>query len=379
VPGSVKHVAILALAQERHGGTLLYTRSMIEALKLLAQDRFRLTLHTTADNACYDDCGVPIVRLPEPARLVAARWLRGIDPFEGADCVVAPIYSTILLATGKPFVFTLHDLQEKHYPEHFGRATRAWRHVTNKLLTARAARVICESRFVGNDIVTHFGIPAARLEVVPAPPIASIRSGHLSDAEIAAVKTKLGLPDQYVFYPAQFWPHKNHLRLVEAFARIASAFPDCRLVLTGKQRDEYERVFARVRELGLADRVQHLGYIEASELAVVYQCATVVAVPTLFESISIPVYEAFSIGTAVCASHVVALPEQVGDAGLLFDPTSPEDIAAAIGRLLGDPALRRTLVERGHRRMAEVTHASYATRLGAIVDAVTAAGPRAPR
>lgn len=367
----MKHIALLALARERHGGTLLYTRSMIEALKLLPRERYRLTLHTTADNAHYDDCGLPIVRLPEPGQLVASRWLRGIDRFEGADCVIAPIYSTILLATKKPFVFTLHDLQEKHYPEHFGLATRAWRHLTNRLLTARAARIVCESRFVGNDIVAHFGVPSSRIEVVPAPPIASIRDGHLSDAEIAAVKTKLGLPDQYVFYPAQFWPHKNHLRLVEAFARVAPAFPDCRLVLTGKQRDEYERVFARVRELGLAERVQHLGYIEASELAVVYQCATVVAVPTLFESISIPVYEAFSIGTAVCASNVVALPEQVGDAGLLFDPMSAEDMAAAIGRLLGDPALRRTLVERGFRRMAEVTHASYADRLGAIVEAVT--------
>ena len=367
MPVAVKHIAL----RERHGGTLLYTRSMIEALKLLPRERYRLTLHTTADNAHYDDCGLPIVRLPEPGQLVASRWLRGIDRFEGADCVIAPIYSTILLATKKPFVFTLHDLQEKHYPEHFGLATRAWRHLTNRLLTARAARIVCESRFVGNDIVAHFGVPSSRIEVVPAPPIASIRDGHLSDAEIAAVKTKLGLPDQYVFYPAQFWPHKNHLRLVEAFARVAPAFPDCRLVLTGKQRDEYERVFARVRELGLAERVQHLGYIEASELAVVYQCATVVAVPTLFESISIPVYEAFSIGTAVCASNVVALPEQVGDAGLLFDPTSAEDMAAAIGRLLGDAELRRMLVERGFRRMAEVTHASYADRLGAIVEAVT--------
>ncbi len=368
------HIAVLALAQERHGGTLLYTRSMIEALKLLPPKRYRLTLHTTADNACYDDCGLAIVRMPEPARLVASRWLRGIDPFEDADCVIAPIYSTILLATRKPFVFTLHDLQEKHYPEHFGAATRAWRHLTNRLLTAHAARVICESRFVRNDIVAHFGIPAARIAVVPAPPIASIRAAQSSAAEVAAVKAKLDLPDRYVFYPAQFWPHKNHLRLVDAFARIAPDFPDCRLVLTGKQRDEYERVFARVRELGLADRVQHLGYIEASELAVVYQCATVVAVPTLFESISIPVYEAFSIGTAVCASNVVALPEQIGDAGLLFDPTSPQDIAAAIDRLLGDPALRSTLVERGFRRMAEVTHANYAERLGGIVDAVTASG-----
>ena len=368
----MKHLAVLALARERHGGTLLYTRSMIDALKLLPRESYRVTIRTTADNACYDDCGVPIVRLPSSLSLTTSRWLLGVDPFANADCVVSPIYSTLLLTTRKPFVFTLHDLQEKHYPRHFGIATRVWRHITNRLLTARAARVICESRFVGNDIVSHFGIPEARIEVVPAPPIASIRGGELSDARIAEVKKKLGLPDQYVFYPAQFWPHKNHLRLVEAFAHVAVEFPGCRLVLTGKQRDEFERVFARVRELGLTERVQHLGYIESTELGVVYRCATVVAVPTLFESISIPVYEAFSIGTAVCASNVVALPEQIGDAGLLFDPTSVADMAAVIARLLGDDELRRTLVERGVRRMAEVTHVSYAERLRSIVDTVSA-------
>ena len=378
MPNAVKHLAILALARERHGGTLLYTRSMIEALKLLPRESYRLTIHTRADNACYDDCGITIVRLQHSLSLTTSRWLFGVDPFARADCVVSPIYSTILLTTRKPFVFTLHDLQEKHYPKHFGIATRVWRHLTNRLLTARAARVICESRFVGNDIVSHFGVPESRIEVVPAPPIASIRGGELDDARIAEVKKKLRLPDRYVFYPAQFWPHKNHLRLVEAFAQVAVEFPDCRLVLTGKQRDEFERVFVRVRELGLSERVQHLGYIETTELGAVYRCATVVAVPTLFESISIPVYEAFSIGTAVCASNVVALPEQIGDAGILFDPTSVADIAAAIGRLLRNGELRRTLVKRGWRRMAEVTHVSYAERLRSIVDSVSApAGPAA--
>lgn len=370
----MRRIALLALARERHGGTLLYTRSMIEALKLLPADRYRTRLYTTIDNAEYDDCGLPIVRLPGALAIAAAR-LAGGDPFAGEDLVLAPIYSTRLLATRLPFAFTLHDLQEKHYPQYFGLATRIWRHLTNRLLTARAARILCESRFVGDDIVAHFGVAPDRIEVVPAPPIASIRAGELDEQRVAAVQRKLDLPAQFVFYPAQFWPHKNHLRLVEAFARVAGDFPQCMLVLTGKPRDEFERVFARVRELGLGDRVRHLGYIEQSELAAVYRSATVAAIPTLFESISIPVYEAFSVGTPVCASNVVALPEQIGDAGLLFDPESAADIAGAIARLLGDPALRRTLVERGLRRMHAVTHESYAARLGAIIDTIARPEP----
>ncbi|MEQ1807488.1 MAG: glycosyltransferase family 1 protein, partial [Burkholderiaceae bacterium] len=206
--------------------------------------------------------------------------------------------------------------------------------------------------------------------VIPAPPIASLRDSRLDDAGLDAVRDKFKLPPRYVFYPAQFWPHKNHLRLVEAFAKVAEAHPGCALVLTGKERNKFDEVFERVRELGLSSRVLHIGYVETSELAALYRCATVVAIPTLFESISIPVYEAFSVGTAVCASNVVALPEQIDDAGLLFDPLSVDDIADKIGALLADPALRGRLIERGLRRITSINHDGYALQLAELIDSM---------
>ena len=222
------------------------------------------------------------------------------------------------------------------------------------------------------DIVSHFGVSASKIAVVPAPPVSMLRDSRLDDEALVAVRRKFALPERYVFYPAQFWPHKNHRRLVEAFALLTPRFPDCTLVLTGKPRDEYERVFARVRELGLEARVRHIGYVEQAELAALYRCATVAAIPTLFESISIPVYEAFSVGTPVCVSNIVALPEQVGDAGLLFDPLSVEDIASTVGRLLDDSALRQQLIERGARRIASITHDSYAHSLAEVIDSLQA-------
>jgi glycosyltransferase involved in cell wall biosynthesis len=372
----MRNIGILALARQRNGGTLLYTRSMIEALRGLSARDYRFTIHTTLDNHEYDDLGLPIVRLASPARIALGR-LTGREVFAQEDAILAPIYSTILLATRLPFAFTLHDLQEKHFPQHFGLATRAWRHLTNRLLTSRAACIVCESDFVRRDICRHFGVPDARIAVVPAPPVTLLRDSRPEPAAVDAVRRKYGLPAQYVFYPAQFWPHKNHRRLVEAFARIAPRHPDCALVLTGKQRDEYERVFARVNELGLQSRVRHIGYVEQSELAALYCGATVAAIPTLFESISIPIYEAFALGTPVCASNVVALPEQVGDAGLLFDPLSVDAIAASIERLLDDPELRRQLAQRGQRRVAAVTHEGYGRRLADIIDALVRVPERA--
>jgi glycosyltransferase involved in cell wall biosynthesis len=229
---------------------------------------------------------------------------------------------------------------------------------------------VCESNFVKRDIIQFLGTPEDRIAVVPAPPISQLRNSASDERAVEAIRTKYKLPLRYVFYAAQFWPHKNHMRLVEAFGLLAREHADCALVLTGKQRDEFDRVFHRVRELGLEGRVRHIGYVEQADLAALYRAATVVAVPTLFESISIPVYEAFSLGTAVCASNVVGLPEQIGEAGLLFDPLSTQDIAEKIGALLADPGLRATLVARGHERMASVTHDQYAAQLRSIIDAV---------
>ena len=248
----------------------------------------------------------------------------------------------------------------------------------NWALAARAARIVCESSFVKRDIVQFLGVPEQRVTIVPAPPISMLRDSAPDERALDTVRKKYSLPLRYVFYAAQFWPHKNHVRLVEAFALVAREHADCALVLTGKKRDDFERVFKRVRELGLENKVYHIGYVEQSELAALYRTATVVAVPTLFESISIPIYEAFSLGTAVCASDVVALPEQIGDAGLLFDPHSTQDMAAKISMLLADPQLRAKLVARGHERMASVTHDQYAEQLRNIIDDVgnLAAAPK---
>jgi glycosyltransferase involved in cell wall biosynthesis len=360
-------IGILAVAQQRNGGTLPYTLSMIDTLRRLPVHAYTLTIFTTADNQNYDRLGLPVVKLASTPILAIGRLFQK-DPFEAVDKVIAPVYTTTLLATRRPFAFTLHDLQEKHFPEHFSLMTRGWRHVTNWLLTARAKQIICESSYVKTDIVRYFDVPACRIAVIPAPPISSLSRPKLDCGTGSALRARLNLPDVYIFYPAQFWPHKNHLRLIEAFAKVSKCFPKCGLVLTGQKRLDYAKVMKRARKLDITERIFHVGHVGQTDLAALYNGATIVAVPTLFESISLPIYEAFSLGIAVCASNVVALPEQVGTAGLLFNPFSVEDIAESIIRLLKSPDLRRQLIERGQRRIAALTPDAYAQSLSTIVD-----------
>jgi glycosyltransferase involved in cell wall biosynthesis len=360
-------IGILAVAQQRNGGTLPYTLSMIETLRRLPVDAYGLTIYTAVGNKNYDRLGLPVVELASTPNLAIDGLLQR-DPFEAVDKVIAPVYATLLLATRRPFAFTLHDLQEKHFPEHFSLITRGWRHATNWLLTARAKQVICESGYVKTDIVRHFDVPADRIAVIPAPPVLSLSQAKLDVASGSALRAKFNLPDVYCLYPAQFWPHKNHLRLIEAFAKVVNCFPKCGLVLTGQKRLEYAKVMQRAQKLKLAERVFHVGHVDQTDLAALYQGATIVVVPTLFESISLPIYEAFALGIAVCASNVVALPEQVGAAGLLFDPLSPDDIAESMIRLLRSPDLRRQLIERGQARIATLTTDAYAQSLSRVLD-----------
>jgi len=373
----VTRIGILARSKPSFGGTYQYTLSMIEALKLIPNTEY--TLFVSAANDAYDHLGLPMVALPSTlsvaGRLIARAWQPSLGLFHGVDKVIAPIYSPYLLCSGRPFVFTLHDLQERHYPAYFSVPQRVWRHFMSGSMTRAATRIICESHYVKRDMMRYLHVDERKVAVIPAPPVSAFRDVDVSPDRLAGVKEKFGLGEQFLFYPAQFWHHKNHRRLVEAFALLAARHEQCQLVFTGQKAWEHDRVFARVEELGLSARVRHVGYLATAELAALYKLATIVVVPTLFESISIPVYEAFLTGTPVCASNVVALPEQIGDAGLLFDPTSPADMAEKIDTVLRDPVLRLDLVRRGTERIRLLTLDRYALQLREVLDQVQPASP----
>jgi glycosyltransferase involved in cell wall biosynthesis len=292
--------------------------------------------------------------------------IRLSDPFASQDVLLAPIYSLSLLHTSKPFAYTLHDLQEIHYPENFSWSQRAWRYQVYSQLLGRARRVICESRHVQTDIIRAFDLPEERTAVITAPPLRQFFADEASD-RLEATRSRLQLPEQFLFYPAQFWPHKNHVRLIEAFRDVTSEFPSVNLVLTGKKRDEYEAVMAAIHEFGLSERVFCLGYVEQDDLQAIYRAATALVMPSLFESVSIPIYEAFQAGTPVAASGILAIPEQVGDTGLLFDPTSVEEIKQAMLKLLRDPDAARLMGKKGQEKMSAMTPERYGAQLQALL------------
>jgi glycosyltransferase involved in cell wall biosynthesis len=379
----VKKLGVVALAGPGNGGTYQYTLAMLHGLQLVRG--FEVTLFGDPANPDFVKLGYPVRSLGESY----ARQLTSLafdrmrvpvpDPFASQDLMLAPIYSLALLHTNKPYAYTLHDLQELHFPENFTALQRAWRHQIHSRLLARAGRVICESRFVKSDIVGAFGISEKRIAVITAPPQRQFLTLQ-SDERLHLVRGRLGLPERFLVYPAHYWPHKNHLRLLEAFRLVVNEEPDLKLVLTGqtqptpaqskklhrsatKNIDDYQTVVNAVDRLLLKDQVVHLGFVDQEDLQAIYQLATALVMPSLHESVSIPIYEAFWSGTPVVASNILAIPEQVGDAGLLFDPTSVAAITDAILRTIRDPVAARQRAQRGRDRMLAMTPERYAERL----------------
>ena len=363
-------LGVVALAGPDHGGTYQYTLSTLQALRHMTG--FAVTIYGDADNADFRRLGFPIVSFSEQRSdqlkaLAAYRLgIRLSDPFASEDILLAPIYAQALLHTAKPFAFTLHDLQHHYYPENFSRLQRAWRTQIYRAMLSRAGRVICESRHVKNDIVRFFGTDAERIAVITAPPQRQFLVEQGRD-QLAAARAKLALPQTFFLYPAHAWPHKNHLRLVEAFSGVVDEYPQAKLVLTGNTQSGSSGVVSAIDKFGLSESVIHLGYLSPEDLQSVYQLATALVMPSLFESVSIPIYEAFQLGTPVAASNILAIPEQVGDAALLFDPTSVTSIKQAMLTLLRDPQAAELLAARGKLRMAAMTPERYGAELQAVL------------
>ena len=359
-------LGVIVLATPDFGGTYQYSLSMLEALRHM--HGYEITLYADASNQDFAKFGYPVRKFSEPRAkqlmyLAAdALGLRLKDVFRNEDFIIAPIYSLALLHTGKSFAYTLHDLQEFHYPQNFSFAQRTWRRRVHNRLSRRAARVICESQYVKADIVRIFNVRNDSVVVIAAPPLRQTVA-EFDSTELERVKSRLGLPNRFVFYPAQFWPHKNHLRLIDAFKQVVGHEPELKLVLTGKKRDEYEVVMRAVEEAGLADNVQHLGYVEQADLQAIYHLAAALVMPSLFESVSIPIYEAFQAGTPVAASGILSMPEQVGDAGLLFDPFSSSSMAKSILKIVSDYELAKELGARGLKKIASMTQQGYCNQL----------------
>jgi glycosyltransferase involved in cell wall biosynthesis len=282
----------------------------------------------------------------------------------GADLVHFPVQGFVRCAL--PSVYNPHDLQHRHYPQFFPPHTRAWRDATYAAGCRESRAVVVEAHWVRHDLVRQYAVDPAKISVIPMAPPTDLY-GAVTESDLLEVRSRFRLPPAFALYPAQTWPHKNHLGLLRAvdLLRREHGTP-LGLVCTGRQNDFWPRIEQEINALGLAGHVHFLGFVVPADLRALYRLAEFVVFPSLFEGGAFPLLEAFREGAPVACSAVTSLPEYAGDAALYFDPSSTESMAGAMRRLLGDPRLRATLRARAVARVGSFTWEQTAKRYRAL-------------
>jgi glycosyltransferase involved in cell wall biosynthesis len=270
---------------------------------------------------------------------------------QGVELLFCPFTAPTFAEGNIPTVSVVLDLQHRELPQFFSFHEIGLRNDFMAELTRRADRIICISEHTRKTLLRHLNIPPERTHAVPiciqkrlSRPEAEKQVQYLAGFGIAK--------RPYMFYPANFWPHKNHSMLLTAYGMFLARNPHSPLdlVFTGALNGGEDAIKQAVMQMGLSKRVHFLGFVPEEGLAAVWFGCEFLIFPSLYEGFGIPVLEAMSIGKPVLCSNRTSLPEVAGDAALYFDPRSPDAMVECIEKITTDSTLRRALVEKGRAR-----------------------------
>jgi glycosyltransferase involved in cell wall biosynthesis len=268
-----------------------------------------------------------------------------------------------------PYIITLWDLQHRlqsYFPE--VSAFGAWEireNIYNKILN-RAAIIITGTEVGKTEIERFYQIPAERIKVIPLFTPQLILDCSIENESIS---TKYNIPDRYLFYPAQFWPHKNHIGLLLAIKCLKEKYNlEFPLVLVGADQGNEAYVREMVAELDLSTQVYFLGFVPQADMPQLYQNAFALIFLSFFGPDNLPPLEAMALGCPVIAANVSGASEQLQNAALLVDPKQPEEIAVAVKSLLEDANLRQNLIETGSIRAKQWIADDYIREIFSVID-----------
>jgi glycosyltransferase involved in cell wall biosynthesis len=298
-----------------------------------------------------------LTRLPMDRPAVRIGWEQTVLPVEllraRADLLHALGFVSPFGWRG-PTVVTVYDLSFLRFPEVFNRANRLYLGTFTPPSLRRADRVITISESARQDVIELCGVPPER--VTPILLAADERFHPAPPDDVLAFRARHNLPERFVLYLGTLEPRKNVETLVRAYGALRSQGSDDHLlVLAGPRGWQYEPIFELVETLGLSESVRFPGFVPADEQVLWYSSATVFAFPSRYEGFGLPLLEAMACGTPVVSSSASSLPEVVGDAGLLVDPSDVEGLSAALRQLLEDEPRRKALAAAGRARASELS------------------------
>ena len=295
--------------------------------------------------------------LAEQIAIPLALRREGVTLFHAPHYVLPPLVHC-------PSVVTIHDCIHLMFPQYLpNRTALAYARTSLRLAARRATRVLTVSESSKRDILRFVDTDPGKVDVIynayderfgVAPP----------EEDVESVRERYQLHDPFVLYAGNVKPHKNLERLIEAFHLVRQRGHDrLKLVLIGDQISKYAALRRAVHRYQLHKYVRFVGYLPEDTLAVMYRLASVFAFPSLYEGFGFPPLEAMACGCPVVSSNSSSLPEVVGSAGLLVEPTDEEALCDGLLRSLADSEVRKNLAQRGPAQAARFTWPAAARKL----------------
>lgn len=235
-----------------------------------------------------------------------------------------------------PSVYSFHDLQHVHYPQFFTPAERRERDAAFAGAVAHAALIQASGRQMAEEFAAHFpALTPKKIVTIPE----GVDVDAFRQAEIGDVRARYGLPDRFLFYPAQFWPHKNHVTLLEALAQLRSQGLTIPLVLTGARYSAGPAILRALAETA-GKGIFYLGVVPFADIMALHKAASFLVTPSLYESSSLPILEAAAAGTPIIASAIPAHREQAQSLQMrMFAPDDAPGLADLLRRAWTEEAL----------------------------------------
>ena len=355
------------------GGGWNYIANILRVLPLLGNG-FRFVAYCTNVSAAIvpnDDCfQIRIVHLGGSSQVARVVFEQAVLPFlaytDGVDCIHWFANSRSLLGI-QPSVVTIHDFKSIEKPANSYLLKGFYMRQTVRF-SCRQADVIAPVSKVSADAAQRlFNVPPNRIVVVPNPLQSIFRPIPLED--LVEFRHRLKLPPQFWLYVAHPYPHKNHIRLFEAYKRLlestGGAWP---LVLRGDGAKQKEELAHVALNLGIADSLIWIHRLSTEDMAKLYSSATALVFPSLYEGCGIPVLEAMACGCPLTASDILTTREFAGDDVLMFDATDVGSIARAMHQFASDTSLRRASANKGILRAEQYSPQSSVKRLRKAYD-----------
>lgn len=267
-----------------------------------------------------------------------------------------------------PFIYTVWDLQHRlqsFFPEV---SVSGWtfeqREKRYSFVLPRATYVIVGNQAGKDEIIRFYGLPDERIKAIPLPvPDFALNSNLSVD------QTLDGLPNNFLFYPAQFWPHKNHIVILLALKILQQKYNlNLSVVFTGSDKGNLSYIKEMVDKLGLENQVHFLGFVSTQKLILLYKNAFALVFPSFFGPDNIPPLEAFALGCPVIAARVSGSEYQLDGAAILFDPKNEHELVQAIKKLYEDSALQHDLIIKGKELLKNYTSEKYIESINQIIN-----------